>query len=219
MKLWVLHIGRHLCCFCVCLLRYCEARRKALLDHVYEGYETDIWEYIPYDWSCRFLKIKDNVTLGYVKESTGANCSLMCSLRSTSYLQILSHRKLSRNVHNSTNLPRACALEWIQPVTFVFMACVPDIRNILKWLETCSDLSVEVVNGKVTCGKLTGTTAVLDVQWNSWKANMIALKEPGLLAEVERNSPCYWSVSVTVCFFKRCGYVWSFVCVEAVLLY
>lgn len=29
--------------------RYCEARRKALLDHVYEGYDTDIWEYIPYD--------------------------------------------------------------------------------------------------------------------------------------------------------------------------
>ncbi|KAK2547797.1 E3 ubiquitin-protein ligase arih1 [Acropora cervicornis] len=28
---------------------YCEARRKALLDHVYEGYDTDIWEYIPYD--------------------------------------------------------------------------------------------------------------------------------------------------------------------------
>lgn len=29
--------------------RYCEARRKALLDHVYEGYETDIWEYVDYD--------------------------------------------------------------------------------------------------------------------------------------------------------------------------
>lgn len=31
------------------ILRYCEARRKVLLDHVYEGYETDIWEYIDYD--------------------------------------------------------------------------------------------------------------------------------------------------------------------------
>ncbi|KAK3723058.1 hypothetical protein QZH41_008525 [Actinostola sp. cb2023] len=29
--------------------RYCEARRKALLDHVYEGYDTDIWEYKDYD--------------------------------------------------------------------------------------------------------------------------------------------------------------------------
>lgn len=29
--------------------RYCEARRKVLLDHVYEGYETDIWEYMDYD--------------------------------------------------------------------------------------------------------------------------------------------------------------------------
>lgn len=29
--------------------RYCEMRRKALLDHVYEGYETDIWEYTNYD--------------------------------------------------------------------------------------------------------------------------------------------------------------------------
>ena len=44
----------------VTIPRYCEARRKALLDHVYEGYETDIWEYVDYDWSRIFLKIKEN---------------------------------------------------------------------------------------------------------------------------------------------------------------
>ena len=25
--------------------RYCESRRKVLLDHVHEGYEKDLWEY------------------------------------------------------------------------------------------------------------------------------------------------------------------------------
>ena len=35
--------------FLINILRYCEARRKVLLDHVYEGYETDVWEYIDYD--------------------------------------------------------------------------------------------------------------------------------------------------------------------------
>lgn len=26
--------------------RYCESRRKVLLDHVHEGYEKDLWEYL-----------------------------------------------------------------------------------------------------------------------------------------------------------------------------
>ena len=26
-------------------IRYCEQRRKVLLDHVHEGYEKDYWEY------------------------------------------------------------------------------------------------------------------------------------------------------------------------------
>ena len=25
--------------------RYCESRRKALLEHVYEGYDLDLWEF------------------------------------------------------------------------------------------------------------------------------------------------------------------------------
>lgn len=32
-------------CVCVHLLRYCEARRQVLLEHVYEGYEQEIWEF------------------------------------------------------------------------------------------------------------------------------------------------------------------------------
>ena len=36
-------------CVVVCLLsayRYCESRRRVLLQHVHEGYEKDLWEYI-----------------------------------------------------------------------------------------------------------------------------------------------------------------------------
>lgn len=28
-----------------CFVRYCESRRKVLLDHVHEGYEKEIWDY------------------------------------------------------------------------------------------------------------------------------------------------------------------------------
>lgn len=30
----------------LCLSRYCESRRRVLLQHVHEGYEKDLWEYI-----------------------------------------------------------------------------------------------------------------------------------------------------------------------------
>lgn len=30
----------------VCAGRYCESRRRVLLQHVHEGYEKDLWEYI-----------------------------------------------------------------------------------------------------------------------------------------------------------------------------
>ena len=33
------HTHTHTC-------RYCEARRKVVLDHVYEGYDQDFWEYV-----------------------------------------------------------------------------------------------------------------------------------------------------------------------------
>ena len=33
------HTHTHTC-------RYCEARRKVVLDHVYEGYDQDFWEYM-----------------------------------------------------------------------------------------------------------------------------------------------------------------------------
>ena len=26
--------------------RYCESRRKVMLDHVHEGYDKDLWEYM-----------------------------------------------------------------------------------------------------------------------------------------------------------------------------
>ena len=29
----------------VVLFRYCELRRKAVLEHVYEGYDNDFWEF------------------------------------------------------------------------------------------------------------------------------------------------------------------------------
>ncbi len=32
------------------LCRYCESRRRVLLQHVHEGYEKDLWEYIE-DWA------------------------------------------------------------------------------------------------------------------------------------------------------------------------
>ncbi len=32
------------------LVRYCESRRRVLLQHVHEGYEKDLWEYIE-DWA------------------------------------------------------------------------------------------------------------------------------------------------------------------------
>lgn len=32
--------------FMFCLYRYCESRRRVLLQHVHEGYEKDLWEYI-----------------------------------------------------------------------------------------------------------------------------------------------------------------------------
>lgn len=31
---------------CFDLYRYCESRRRVLLQHVHEGYEKDLWEYI-----------------------------------------------------------------------------------------------------------------------------------------------------------------------------
>lgn len=30
----------------LCCCRYCESRRRVLLQHVHEGYEKDLWEYI-----------------------------------------------------------------------------------------------------------------------------------------------------------------------------
>lgn len=30
----------------LCFYRYCESRRRVLLQHVHEGYEKDLWEYI-----------------------------------------------------------------------------------------------------------------------------------------------------------------------------
>lgn len=32
------------CVIAVC--RYCESRRRVLLQHVHEGYDKDLWEYI-----------------------------------------------------------------------------------------------------------------------------------------------------------------------------
>lgn len=34
---------------CSVCFRYCESRRRVLLQHVHEGYEKDLWEYIE-DW-------------------------------------------------------------------------------------------------------------------------------------------------------------------------
>ena len=32
--------------YCLLCFRYCQSRREALLDHVYEGYDMDFWEFI-----------------------------------------------------------------------------------------------------------------------------------------------------------------------------
>ncbi len=44
-----LHNVRNGPCFDAPVCRYCESRRRVLLQHVHEGYDKDLWEYIE-DW-------------------------------------------------------------------------------------------------------------------------------------------------------------------------
>ena len=37
--------------------RYCESRRKVLLDHVHEGYDKDFWEYMEAMWTWRYCAV------------------------------------------------------------------------------------------------------------------------------------------------------------------
>ena len=34
------------CIYMLYINRYCESRRQVVLDHVYEGYDLDVWEFM-----------------------------------------------------------------------------------------------------------------------------------------------------------------------------